>query len=195
MLTFAHWKKPHENRVKAMLYSKLWYAPMNKNLMICHEISYYSIIFQCYGVGIRMLWCGISILCYTIFYVVKFLLVLTVKSHNLEHFIKFLTSLFLSHMPLDTTCWQELLLWRPHCHIQTKFHCKVFPAYLGFSPVQTTTDLRCLKSKINVRLLLYLSKTRYSYITKRNLPSNIAIKKTHKVSMRSPTVLFLLFVI
>lgn len=85
-------------------------------------------------------------------------------------------------MPLDTTCWPELLLWRPHCHIQTKFHCKVFPAYLGSSPVQTTTDLRCLKSKINVRLLLYLSKTRYSYITKRkkrkkNPPTNRAFKK------------------
>lgn len=50
-------------------------------------------------------------------------------------------------MPLDTTCWPELLLWRHHCHKPTRFPCTVYPAYLDSLPVQTTKDLTCLKSR------------------------------------------------
>lgn len=116
--------------------------------MMCHEILCYStcMIFQCCDVESRMLWYVWNFnsmlyfrLCCTSSVFIDCIIA--------QLFIKFLTSLFLSHMPLDTTCWPELLLWRHHCHKPTKFPCKVFLAYLDSSPVRTTKDLTCLKSR------------------------------------------------
>lgn len=56
-------KNPHQNQVEIMLYSKLCYTLMNKNLMMCHELLYYStyMIYQW-----RVEWYGIKLQFYAL---------------------------------------------------------------------------------------------------------------------------------